>query len=235
MQSGATTSQQSVFWYLKNFNLFDNFSRPELAEVTKLLHLQEFKKGQIVTIPLDTERRIYFLLKGKAKLVRFGKDGKEIILVILREGEIFGLLAMMMEEYSSSLVVALEKCLVGIIREADFRRLMQKKPELYLAISKHFGARLLKIENRLDELLFQDIAARLARLLLRLAHEYPGRRSCGKRLNLKLTQQDLANLIGASREMTNITLNYFRSQGWVELHQRRICLHNIAALKKLAE
>ena len=174
-------------------------------------------------------------MKGKAKLVRFGKDGKEIILVILREGEIFGLLAMMMEEYSNSLVVALEKCLVGIIREAGFRRLMQKKPELYLAISKHFGARLLKIETRLDELLFQDISARLARLLLRLANAYPSRRSCGKRLNLKLTQQDLANLIGASRETTNIALNHFKSRGWLGLHQRSICLHNIAALKKLAE
>lgn len=234
MQSSATTSQQSVFWYLKNFNLFDNFSRTDLAEVTKLLHLQEFKKGQIITIPLDAERRIYFLLKGKAKLVRFGKDGKEIILVILREGEIFGLLAMMLEEYSSSLVVALEKCLVGIIRETDFRQLMQKKPELYLAISKHFGARLLKIENRLDELLFQDISARLARLLLRLANEYPGRRSCGKRINLKLTQQDLANLIGASRETTNMALNNFKNQGWLGLHQRSICLHDIEALKKLA-
>lgn len=235
MQSGMTTSQQSVFWYLKNFNLFDNFSRAELAEVTKLLHLQEFKKGQIVTIPLDDERRIYFLLKGKAKLARFGKDGREIILVILREGEIFGLLAMMLEEYSSSLVVALEKCLVGIIRETDFRQLMQQKPELYLAISKHFGARLLKIENRLDELLFQDISARLARLLLRLANEYPSHKHCGKRINLKVTQQDLANLIGASREMTNIALNSFKSQGWLGLHQRFICLHDIEALKKLAE
>jgi CRP/FNR family transcriptional regulator len=234
MQSAATASPQSVFWYLKNFNLFDNFSRADLAEVTKLLHLQEFKKAQIITIPLDTERRIYFLLKGKAKLVRFGKDGKEIILVILREGEIFGLLAMMLEEYSSSLVVALEKCLVGIIRESDFRRLMHKKPELYLAISKHFGARLLKIENRLDELLFQDISARLARLLLRLANEYPGRRSCGKRINLKLTQQDLANLIGASRETTNMALNNFKNRGWLGLHQRSICLHDVDALKKLA-
>lgn len=226
---------QSVFWYLKNFNLFDNFSRAELAEVTRLLHLQEFKKGQIVTIPFDKERRIYFLLKGKAKLVRYGKDGKEIILVILREGEIFGLLAMMLEEYSNSLAVALEKCLVGIIHETDFRQLIRKKPELYLAISKHFGARLLKIETRLDELLFQDISVRLARLLLRLANEYPSQRPCGKRINLKLTQQDLANLIGAARETTNIALNSFKSQGWIGLHQRSICLHDVEALKKLAE
>ncbi|NIR50905.1 Crp/Fnr family transcriptional regulator [candidate division KSB1 bacterium] len=222
-----------MLWYLKNFNIFDNFSESDLESFTKYLRAEEFDKGETILIPHDSERHVYFLMKGKVKVFHIDEDGREIILVILREGEIFGLLAVI-EEYSNPLVVALEECLVGYMHESDFQNLMEEKPELCFTIYKYIGKRLITIENRLDELLFQDIPTRLARLLLRLSREYPRERDCGVQIDLRLTQQEIADLIGASREATSAALNPFKRNGWLELHQRYICLHNSEALQELA-
>lgn len=68
------------FWYLNKFNIFDNFSNAELESVTKILHLHEFNKREPIVLPAEKEKRIYFLINGKAKLSRLDEDGKEVIL-----------------------------------------------------------------------------------------------------------------------------------------------------------
>ena len=224
----------SSLWYLKKFNLFENFSKEELESVTSILHLSEFNKREPIVLPSEQERHIYFLIKGKAKLSRLEEDGKELILEILRPGEVFGNLAFPKQHYFNALVVALQKCMVGHIHEKNFNKLLEKKPDLCFQVNKMIGSRLLKIENRLEELLFRGVPCRLARLLLRLSDEYPHDLVCGLRIDLILTQQELANLIGATREMVSMALNRFKRDGWIDIHSRYICLHDMAALKKLA-
>lgn len=221
-------------WYLSAFNIFENFTKTELESVTKILHLREFNKKDFIALPSNSERRIYFLIKGKAKLTRVEEDGKELLLDILTPGEIFG--PMQSEsKYSSTLVVALNKCIVGHIHETDFNQLQKEKPNLCLAINKVLGSRLVKLENRLEELLFRDVPSRLARLLLRLSDEYPYQLVCGVRIDVVLTQQDMANLIGATRQSTSSTINRFKREGWIEAHGNHICVHNRKALQDLAQ
>ncbi|NIP61895.1 MAG: helix-turn-helix domain-containing protein [Nitrosopumilaceae archaeon] len=218
---------------LKKFEIFENFSKAELNSVHKILQLNEFKKGApIAVLPTET---VYFLIKGKAKFSRIDEKGKEIILYILRAGETFGLPDFSNGKYSNSLVVALNKCLVGRIHQADFDKLLEKKPDLCLAVNKQVGTRLVKIENRFEELLFCDIPCRLARLLLRLSDEYSHELDSGVCIDVILTRQELANLIGASREKTSLTLSHFHRNGLVKFHQRYICLHDVLALKNMAK
>lgn len=226
---------QNVLWYLKNFNIFDNFSGSELESVKETLKIADYEKGETVLLPGEDHRRIYFLFEGKVKLLRTYTGGKEIILVILSEGELFGLLAPLLEDYTNPLVVALEKCLVASMHEQDFFSLMEQKSIFCLKINKYVGERVLKIENRLDELIFLAIPNRLARILLRLATEFPRRRDCGVSINLKLNQEEIANLIGATRESTSTALNRFKRKGWIEFHDRYICVHDRGALQALVE
>jgi len=222
-------------WYLKQFNIFDCFTRSELEEVTKVLRLRRFGKREIIALPTEERRHIYFLVTGKAKVARVGEEGKELILDILRPGEIFGPIAYPVRHYAQTEVIALQDCMAGHICEDDFNKLMREKPELYLAVNKLMGSRLVRLESRLEELLFRDVTCRLARTLLRLADEYRHDTECGRRVDLVLTQQELANLIGASREMTNLTLNQFRRSGFIAIHHRHICLHDLEALQRLAD
>ena len=225
---------ESNLWHLAKFNMFENFSRTDLEAVTSVLHLNEFKKREPIVLPTGRGRRIYFLIKGKAKLSRVDREGKELILEILKPGEIFGQIAFPKEHYTSAMVVALGTCIVGHIHKEDFDKLMSRVPELCLSLNKLIGDRMLKIENRLGELLFRDVPCRLARLLLRLADEYPDEIACGLRIDLLLTQQEVANLIGSTREMVSMTLNRFRRNGWIDVHRRFICLHDLEMVKKLA-
>lgn len=233
---GVSDDSQNInVWHLKKFNIFEKFPRRELESITSTLQLTEFQKRQPIYLPCEPIRRIYFLIKGKAKLSKIDENGRELILEILKPGEIFGQLAFPEEHYSTTAVVALERCTIGHIRENDFRNLMERIPDLCLSTNKLIGTRLLKIENRLEELLFRDVPCRLARLLLRLADEYPRQIACGLRLDLILTQQELANLIGSTREMVSTTLNRFKRHGWIDIHSRHICLHDINAIKALAK
>lgn len=87
----------------------------------------------------------------------------------------------------------------------------------------------------MEELLFKDIPHRLGCLLLRLAKEHPLRKDCGVQIDLRLTQEEIGGLIGATRESTNAALNHFKRNGWIQFHERTICLHDERALKKLVE
>lgn len=235
LQSGSNERLSINFWHLKKFNVFETFERDELESVTKVLHLQEFKRGEPIHLPDQTERRLYFSIRGRAKLSRVDDGGgKELILYIVKPGEMFGLLAFAREQYLDTRVVALEKCIVGHISEPDFNVLMQKNPDVGLRLNKVVGKRLIKIEHRLEELLFRDVPCRLARLLLRLVDEYEVELPCGSKIDLKLTQQDIANLIGATREMVSLSLNDFKRSGWIAMHRHHVCVHDRQALKKMA-
>lgn len=226
---------QNLLWYLKNFNIFENFSQADLQHVVKNLKVEEFKKGQTILLPGKEIRRIYFLMKGKVKLSQSADTNREIILAILQQGELFGLLAPQIKEYSNPRVVAMEKCLVGYISEQDFNALLKKYPDFCFGMNQYIGERLIKVENRLEELVYHDIPLRLARTLIRLAGEFPRKKECGIQIDLKLNQQEIANLIGATRESTNTTLNRFKRYGWIDFHDRYICMHDQNALQKLLE
>jgi CRP-like cAMP-binding protein len=127
----------------------------------------------------------------------------------------------------------LKKSLVGYMDKKDFLRLI-KRTEVHTRIEKLLESRLIKVENRLEELAFCDVSTRLARLLLRLSRIFP--KNCpegaGKCISLRLTQQELGNLIAATREITSLTLNEFRRNEWVKLHGRHLCIHNQSAIKR---
>lgn len=229
LRSGA-----NIFWYLKDFNIFENFSKQNLEEVTELVQVEEFKKGRSIVLPQEKERRVYFLLKGKVKIAEEDQVGREIIIAILGEGEIFGPIIPLSECDTPPSVIALEPCLIGHIREKDFDHLVEANPDLCFEISKYIGEQLIKLTTRLKELIYQDIPVRLARILLHLAEDYPREDECGVVIDVRLTQQEIASLIGATRESTSSNLNQFKRNGWIESEGRDICIKNRKALEKLA-
>lgn len=225
--------ERGLFWYLKKVDLFQDLSDTELESLGEVLRFREYKRGESIDVSQNAYRRIYFLMRGKVKLCHVTREGREFIVIILGAGEMFGLLSTLAEEDWNPLVVALEDCLVAYLEAKEFQQLLVERPQLCLASHQYLGKRLLKIENRLAELVFLSIPVRLARLLVRLSKEYPRPRSCGVQIDLRLTQQDYADLIGATRESTSHALNRFRRKGWLDIHQRYVCVHDRDALEGL--
>jgi CRP/FNR family cyclic AMP-dependent transcriptional regulator len=120
------------------------------------------------------------------------------------------------------------------MKRGDFEKYASNKPELSFKLSKLMGLRLRQIENRIEELLFRDVPSRLARLLLRVVDQHPRETKHGLRINIKLSQQELANLIGATREMTSSVLNSLKKEGLINIESKYIYIINRKALEKIA-
>lgn len=230
----ARTSPASL-WYLRKVNLLEDVDQKELERVARLLLLKEIPRGEVLLLGDEGADRVFFLFKGKVGISRIDPaTGKEIMLYLVRPGEPFGELATSGRS-SESVARVLGKSLVGYVRKRDFLRLA-KRSNVHPRLDKLLESRLIKVENRLEELAFCDVPTRLARLLLRLTRDFPGEcpEGIGSLMALNLTQQEIGNLIAASREITSLTLNEFRRDGWVVRHGRRLCIHDARALKNAA-
>jgi len=122
---------------------------------------------------------------------------------------------------------------VGCFSGDDFDRLA-RNVEFSAEVNRLIRERLARITARLDELVFRDVHARLARLLLRLAREFPLDHNGTPGIDVPLTQQDLADLIGSTRESANIAVNDFRRQGLIDIRRRHILIRDSDRLRRLS-
>jgi len=221
-------------WYLKKFNLLESMNDEEMEMMNEKITDNEVKRKQPIYLQGDPSENLYFLKRGRVKLSRLDESGKEITLTLLEPGEIFGELGLFDDSPRETTAVALEDCLVCAIRRRDFEELMAQKADLSFKLNKLMGLRIRHIENRIDELLFRDVPSRLASLILRLADKHPREMKRGLRVNIKLSQQEMANLIGATREMTSTVLNQFKKEGIIDIESKYIYILKRRELEKLA-
>lgn len=222
-------------WYLKQFNLFNALSEQEMMSLNDLVVDNDVKKKQPIYLAGEPDENLYFLKKGRVKISRIDESGKEFTLTLLEPGEIFGELGLFDDSPRETMAVALEDSLICMMRRTDFEAYAVNKPELAFRLNKLMGLRLRQIENRIAELLFRDVPSRLARLLLRLADQHPRQTKHGVRIDIKLSQQELANLIGATREMTSMTLNSFRKKDFIDIQSKYIYITNRRRLEAIAK
>ncbi|MBI2370537.1 MAG: Crp/Fnr family transcriptional regulator, partial [Deltaproteobacteria bacterium] len=170
---------------------------------------------------------------GRVKISRITPDGHELTLDFIEPGELFGEMALVEEEASDTVAEPLEDAILCTIPLEEFRRLLMARPELAFRVTKLIGLRRRQIESRIEDLAFRDIPARLARLLVNLAEEYGVADSQGIQLRIRLSQRELAHLIGASRERVNQILIALRQQGLIEYAGRSLRIRDRAGLARL--
>ena len=164
------------------------------------------------------------------KISALPEDGHEVILALLRKGEVFGEEAVLDDAPRDHMAEAYDDALICIITRKDFLEILRTFPDLTFRVTKLIGFRLKTFRNRIESLLFKGTAARLAQTLLDLGRDHGVRDDHGVLLPLRLSQTDLANLIGVTRESVNLTLTGFRKEGLVELEGRTIRLLEPEAL-----
>ena len=222
------------FWCLENIDIFKKIPKREQMELSQIAKMALYKKGDAIFLPGDPSDTIYFLRKGRVKLVHLDEGGKRLTLTICKRGEPFGEMALAGEVKRSLVAEALDEVELCIVTKSDLMKFVEKNPNFQLKINKIIGMRFIEIKNRLDDLLFKDVRTRLARLILRLGEEFGEERSDGILINIRLTHQDLADLIGSTRETTSTTLIDFETNGWIGKVGRNLTLLNPAALREIA-
>ena len=220
-------------WFLKNIRLFDGISPSDMQEMEKITRMEEVKKRQPLYLTGDPSRNVYLLKRGHVKIANTAPSGKEVTFDILEPGEVFGELDAMEDAPRSTSAETLDDALICVIPRKDFDQYLAMHPNMTIKLTKLIGLRLKKIQSRVEDLVFRDVPARLAHLLSELSKTEGVADKQGIRLKVKLTHQEMANLIGCSRETVSTTMGQFRDDGLIQMDGRTITIVNEKGLSKL--
>ena len=228
---GISLAQRTKLWYLKNINLFHGMSEEQMRMIEQRTVMRVVRRKEVLYLPGDAGDRIYLLKRGVVKISTLDDEGREIILALLRMGEVFGEEAALEDAPRDHMAEAYEDALVCTVTKQDFLEMLRNHPSLAFKVTKLIGFRLKTFRNRVENLLYKGAPARLAATLLELARDHGVPDAQGILLPLKLSQQDLANLIGVTRESVNLALSDFRKRGLIAIEGRTIRLLRPEALE----
>lgn len=228
------TAAPANYWYLKNSGVLETVGRSALQRLASGMETRTLQRGEMV---FPCEQGACFLLSGCVGIIRIDPaSGKEVILYIVKPGEFFGNSWPRNTDGHKSVARALQNSRVGYVKGNNFRDLMLDDA-FRDEMQRNLESRLMQLESRIEELVFSRVKSRLARLLVRLSGDFAG--DCpehkGSLISVTLTQNDVACLIGASREITSLTLNELRRAGSIAFHERRICVHDSESLTQLSK
>ena len=224
MELVSESTQTKKLWYLKRINVFSGLSWAEMRELKRITRMFSYRKNELIYLPGDPSETVFLLKKGRVKISRLSEGGREATLAILEPGEIFGEVEALQGVPRDSMVQALEPVMVCEIQREDFDRYLHQYPEVGGKVIKWFGGRLRQIETKVSDLVFKSASARLAGVLLDLGHSMGIQENGSIRLQSRLTHQNLANLIGTSRETVSTLISQFVNHGLIAQDNRYIVI-----------
>lgn len=217
-------------WYLKSCQLFEQLAVDELRQIELHSKARTFPRGSPVYLPLDQTNSLFLLASGRVKICHLTPDGKQSILAFIEPGEVFGELALFDDGPRNEYAETVEKATVVLIPGEVMKATMESHAALTLGVTKMIGLRRRRIEQRLKNLLFLSNRERLSHLLLELAEQYGVREPAGLKLGIQLSHQDLANVIGSTRETVTVVLGEMQQEGLVSLGRRKILISDLSRL-----
>jgi CRP-like cAMP-binding protein len=218
-------------WYLKELQFFENLGSAEKAMIRKKGSVKTVKKEEFVFHVGDSCEFMYILQKGIAKAFLLSSDGKEIILALRKPGDIIGLSGIYGFKRRLSYVAALEDLEILAIRTKDFEDLVTRNINLALKLIKVLEARLHHSRMIIQDLATQNVRDRLLRFLLDLAYQNGEYTSDGVVLAIKLTHEQIGQIIASSRQTVTSTLNEMRRENLIRFEGRKIVLQYQALIK----
>ncbi len=197
---------------LKTFSLFHGLSDEVLASVARVSMMRRIPRGQSVVNAGDRPDYVYFALTGSFKVVVSDEDGREVILSILGQGELFGEMGMFDEQPRSASVIAVVPSDLVLIPKNDFRHIMQDNFDVAWRIMCNLAERLRNADRKIESLALMDVYGRVARLLIDMSEDVDGEAVVVR----KISKQDIAKMIGASREMVSRVMKDLGQQGLIQ-------------------
>ena len=197
--------------------------------------VESFPHNSVIYRYGDTTDRVYLLKSGRVRLMRVGKNGTRSVVSILRPGEIFGEVFRPEGTTIEEMAVASGEAEVWSIEGRDFRAQLEARPALALDVVRAYAERVRALRKRVLGLTFKEVPVRLADTLLTLVEAHGERCPHGGETDLRgITQQDLADLVGASRSFVSTLINEMKRDGVLGNVGRILCVRDQKALRKIA-
>ena len=219
----ATTVSTAV---LKAVPLFTTISEEQLRMLTTMVTRRSASRNTTIMSSGDATDSLYIVLSGRLKVMMSDSEGKEVILAILGPGEFFGEMGLIDDEPRSASVVTIEPCELLSIAKRDFKRVLTENGEMAMSVMRGLVRRLREADRKIGSLALLDVYGRVARLLLDMAENVNGEKIVTKRL----PKQDIAKMIGASREMVSRVMKDLQTGGYIEMRGSNIVLRDTIML-----
>jgi CRP/FNR family cyclic AMP-dependent transcriptional regulator len=212
---------------LESISLFKDLTADELKVIEDLTVSRSYPKNSVIINEGDQANAMYLVKSGKVRVYVSDSAGKEFILNTMGVGEHFGELSLLDDEHRSASVMTIEPAVFSIIYKDEFTKVLLNNPGLSLTLLRNLAGRVRQLTDNVKTLALQDVYGRIRKTLLSMAVEQENGELV---IEEKLTQQDIANRIGSSREMVARILKDLVAGGYVENERKHFRI-----LKKLPE
>ncbi len=222
-----------ALWYLKKIPLLSDLRAEQQASLAQLVTQEEIRRRRVIYLPGDPGNSVYFVNGGRVKISRVTRDGKELTLAYRGPGEIFGELCLVDGGPRQEMAEAMENALITELPLEEFLRMLSTQAAMGLQLIKILCERRRDLESKVEDLVYRDVNAKLAELLLQFGKDYGVDDARGTLVAVKVTHQEMANLIGSTRETVSLTLSQFKRKQLITTEGRKIILTSLEGLKAL--
>jgi CRP/FNR family transcriptional regulator len=202
--------------------LFAALDAESAAMLEATLTTRTLARGHVVFREGDEGDRLFVVLDGKVKILRAAADGRENLLAVLGAGEMFGELSLFDPGPRTATVTTVTEATLASLDHDDLRPLINERPGVSVQLLQALAQRLRRTNEAMADLVFTDVPGRVAKALLDLAEKFGTAEADGLRVRHDLTQEELAQLVGASRETVNKALSEFAHRGWLRIEGRSV-------------
>ena len=217
---------------LKKAPLFARLEDEAATALSSAMGSVRLNKGDVLFREGDAEDRLYVVVSGKIKLGRSGSAGRENLLAVLGPGQMFGELSLFDPGPRSTTATAVTACDLRTLEHDELMGWLTGRPEVAQSLLGQLAARLRRANDVVADLVFSDVPGRVAKQLLELAQRFGDQRDDGVHVHHDLTQEELAQLVGASRETVNKALAEFVQRGWLRLEARAVVILDMQRLRQ---
>jgi CRP/FNR family transcriptional regulator, cyclic AMP receptor protein len=209
---------------LRNVPLFSSLSGDQLLLLASVLLRKPYPRNSTVVAAGDPADALYIVVSGRLKVMMSDKEGREVILAILNQGDFFGEIGLIDQAPRSASVVTIEPCELLTITRTDFMKCLQKSFDLAMNVIRGLVERLREADQKIGSLALMDVCGRVARLLMEMAETIDG-----QKVVTKLPKQQIAKMVGATREMVSRVMKEMETGGHIEVRARQILLRESLA------
>ena len=221
---------------LRELELFAGLSDRDIEAIGHATTMTHCSRGHVVLTPHDIPDRIHILKKGKVRVYRVTPDGKQLTLDIYERGTILGDMTMLgQDRLPEAYAEAIEEAVICTITPAELLRLIGNYPLIGVNIIRYLSVRLQEAQREIEAMAYQRVGQRLARRLVDLAQRFGVSTVRGTLIEARLTQQELAEMIGTTRETLAHTLADFRRRGLLDTERHQVLIRDAARLAEVAE
>jgi CRP/FNR family transcriptional regulator, cyclic AMP receptor protein len=217
--------------YIKKIDFFSEIDNESLAKVEEILIERKYKKNMVIFMSGEPAEAVYIVRRGKVKISKVTQDGKEHIIHIMSDGDVFAEACLFGIQPYPANAEAIEDSDICMIKNKDLEELLVSQPKMAVQIIKIMAKRLKMISMQVENLALRDAFGKTASLLIRLLRNEGIQLKDGALLRTTLSRQDMANMVGLSRETFTRALSKLKQDKAIDIDKEQIIITNVEKLE----